>query len=276
MAIRMIVSDLDGTLLDSAYQLSAATRAAIREATGADVRVLLATGRMFDSAVRYAKELALDTPVISHNGGVVQDVDGTLLHADFLAPETAARVLRYVFARGWYVQLYRLDGLFFAADTEQARFYRTASAVSGQAVGEDGLLARAEGVPKLLVVADSPAHTAAILAEIAAAFPGEIDVMQSTATYIEIVPTGVSKASAMLKVAAGYGISAAEIMALGDSGNDVAMLRAAGLGVAMGNAAPEVKRAADVVTASVTEDGAALAIRRYVLAAGGAASSPAQ
>ena len=57
-------------------------------------------------------------------------------------------------------------------------------------------------------------------------------------------------------------------MALGDSGNDVAMLRAAGLGVAMGNAAPEVQKAADVVTDSVAEDGAALAVRRYVLEVG--------
>ena len=156
MAIRMIVSDLDGTLLDSAYRLSAETKAALQEAAGEGVRVLLATGRMFTSAVRYAKELALDTPVISHNGGVVQEMDGTLLHADFLAAETAARVLRYSFARGWYVQLYRLDGLFFAAETAEARFYRTASGVAGRAVGEEGLLARTEGVPKLLVVAQLP------------------------------------------------------------------------------------------------------------------------
>lgn len=268
MAIRMIVSDLDGTLLDSAYHLSAANRTALREAAAQGVRVLLATGRMFTSAVHYAKELALDTPVISYNGGVVQEMDGTLLHADFLAPKTAARVLRYIFARGWYVQLYRLDGLFFAAETAEARFYRTASGVAGRAVGERGLLARTEGVPKLLVVADTPAHTAAVIAEIAAAFPGEIAVMQSNPTYIEIVPAGVSKASAMLKVAADYGISAAEIMAIGDSGNDVAMLRAAGLGVAMGNAVPEVQKAADAVTDSVAEDGAALAVRRYVLEAG--------
>ena len=84
MAIRMIVSDLDGTLLDSAYRLSAANRTALREAAAQGVRVLLATGRMFASAVRYAKELALDTPVISYNGGVVQEMDGTLLHAGFL------------------------------------------------------------------------------------------------------------------------------------------------------------------------------------------------
>ncbi len=74
MAIRMIVSDLDGTLLDAAYRLSEETKAAIREAAGEGVRVLLATGRMFTSAVRYAQELALDTPVISHNGGVVQEM----------------------------------------------------------------------------------------------------------------------------------------------------------------------------------------------------------
>jgi len=76
-------------------------------------------------------------------------------------------------------------------------------------------------------VAAERAAYAERVAEIAAAFPGEIAVMQSNPTYIEIVPAGVSKASAMLKVAADYGISAAEIMAIGDSGNDVAMLRAA-------------------------------------------------
>lgn len=268
MAIRMIVSDLDGTLLDASYQMSVKTKATLREAAARGVRVLLATGRMFASAVRYAEELSLDTPVISYNGGVVQEMDGTVRHADFLPPKTAARVLRYVFARGWYVQLYRLEGLFFAEETAAARFYRTASGIAGRAVGEDGLLARTEGVPKLLVVADAPAHTASVIADIRAAFPEEIEVMQSNPTYIEIVPPGVSKASAMLQAAAGYGISAAEIMALGDSGNDVAMLRAAGLGVAMGNASAAVREAADVVTASVEEDGAALAVRHYVLEAG--------
>ena len=89
--------------------------------------------------------------------------------------------------------------------------------------------------------------------------------MASNPTYIEIVSPGVSKAAAMLAIAENRGIKAAEIMAMGDSGNDVAMLRAAGLGVAMGNAAPAVRAAADAVTARVEENGAALAVRRYVL-----------
>ena len=268
MAIRMIVTDMDGTLLDAKNRISEANRAAIKEAAEKGISLAIATGRMHRSALPYMETLGVAAPIISCNGALVKTAAGEEIFSSCIAPAAVREVLDCMRERGWYVQLYRLDGLFFAAETAEARFYRTASGVAGRAVGEEGLLARTEGVPKLLVVADTSAHTAAVIAEIAAAFPGEIDVMQSTATYIEIVPAGVSKASAMLKVAADYGISAAEIMALGDSGNDVAMLRAAGLGVAMGNAAPEVQQAADAVTDSVAEDGAALAVRRYVLEAG--------
>lgn len=265
MAIKMIVSDLDGTLLDGAYRLSAENRAALQKAAARGVLVMLATGRMFCSAARYARELGLDSPVISYNGALVQTMDGAVLASAFLPPEVVTKTLRYIFSRGWYVQLYTAEGLFYAAETEAARVYRSASGVAGAAVGEGGLLARTEGVPKLLVVAENPAQTAPVIGELTRALSGEVDVMASNPTYIEIVRPGVSKAAAMLAIAENRGIKTAEIMAMGDSGNDVAMLRAAGLGVAMGNASPAVREAADAVTARVEENGAALAVRRYVL-----------
>lgn len=268
MAIRMIVSDLDGTLLDAAYRLSAANRQALREAAAQGVQVLLATGRMFRSAVRYAEEIGLNSPIISYNGGMVQAPDGTLLEASFLPPPVVAQVLGYVFQQGWHVQLYADDALFYAAPTTASRSYEQATRIQGMAVGQAGLLARTARVPKLLVVVADPSQTAAAMADLRQAFPDDIVVMQSNPTYIEIVRPGVSKAAAMLEVARQRGIAAAEIMALGDSGNDISMLRAAGLGVAMGNAAAAVRQAADAVTGTVAEDGAAMAVRRYVLDAG--------
>ena len=220
---------------------------------------------MFRSAARYARELGLESPVISYNGALVQKMDGAVLESSFLPPEVVTRTLRYIFSRGWYVQLYTTEGFFYAAETEAARVYRSASGIAGEAVGESGLLARAEGVPKLLVVAENPAQTAPVIGELTRALSGEVDVMASNPTYIEIVRPGVSKAAAMLAIAKKRGIKAAEIMAMGDSGNDMAMLRVAGLGVAMGNAGPDVQEAADTVTARVEENGAALAVRRYVL-----------
>ena len=89
--------------------------------------------------------------------------------------------------------------------------------------------------------------------------------MQSSPTYIEIVRPGVSKARAMLSLAEKRGIRAEEIMALGDSGNDVEMIRAAGIGVAMGNAIPAVKEAADEIAPPCEENGFAEAVRKFVL-----------
>ena len=104
-----------------------------------------------------------------------------------------------------------------------------------------------------------------VAAELRSVFRNEADAVRSSANYIEIVRPGVSKARAMLAVAEKRGIRPQEIMALGDSGNDADMLRAAGLGVAMGNALPAVKEAADEVTLSCEENGVAEAIRRHVL-----------
>lgn len=264
MAIKMIVTDLDGTLVDARYQISEANRAAVREAVARGVDVMIATGRMHRSAVRYAEALGLDVPLISYNGALVKSSSGETISASYLEPSVVERVLCYVFARGWYVQSYSGDHLYYIEQTEAARVYETASKVFGEAIGRSGMLARTRDVPKLLV--SVPEETAEkVAAELRSEFRNEADAVRSSATYIEIVRPGVSKARAMLAVAEKRGIDPGEIMALGDSGNDADMLRAAGLGIAMGNALPDVKAAADEVTLSCEEDGVAEAIRRHVL-----------
>ena len=264
MAIKMIVTDLDGTLVDARYQISEANRAAVREAVARGVDVMIATGRMHRSAVRYAEALGLDVPLISYNGALVKSSSGETISASYLEPSVVERVLCYVFARGWYVQSYSGDHLYYIEQTKAARVYETASKVFGEAIGRSGMLARTRDVPKLLV--SVPEETAEkVAAELRSEFRNEADAVRSSATYIEIVRPGVSKARAMLAVAEKRGIDPGEIMALGDSGNDADMLRAAGLGIAMGNALPDVKAAADEVTLSCEEDGVAEAIRRHVL-----------
>ena len=266
MAIKMIVTDLDGTLVDAQYRISEENRSAVREAVARGVDVMIATGRMHRSAVRYAEALGLDVPLISYNGALVKSSSGETLSASYLEPSVVERVLVYVFARGWYVQSYSGDNLYYIEQTEAARVYETASKVFGEAVGRSGMLAHTAEVPKLLVSVPVE-ETEKVAAELRGTFRNEADVMQSSANYIEIVRPGVSKARAMLTVAEQRGIRPQEIMALGDSGNDADMLRAAGLGVAMGNALPAVKEAADEVTLSCEENGVAEAIRRHVLEA---------
>ena len=265
--IRMIVSDLDGTMLNAAFQIPKENIEAVKEAAGKGVLVTIATGRMYRSALPYAKELGIDVPLIAYNGAIVKTVGGERIETSFLPPDVVRKVLKFVFSNGWYVQLYRDGNLYYEVLKETARAYEKASGVPGEAVGKEGLLERADEVPKLLVVTkDGPSGDEA-LRLLAEAFPDEIMVMKSTDTYIEVVSPGVSKAKAVLSLAKSRGIEADEIMALGDSGNDVSMLKACGLGIAMGNASEKVKAEADAVTGSCENGGVAEAIRRYVLEA---------
>ena len=263
--IRMIVSDLDGTMVDDTFQIPEENIKAVKEAAARGVLVTIATGRMYRSALPYAKKLGIDVPLIAYNGAIVKTVGGERISTEFLPPDVVKRVLRFVFEHGWYVQLYSEGKLYYAEATEAALAYEKASGVPGNAVGKEGLLERTDEVPKLLVVTKDEASGDEALSMLAEAFPSEILVMKSKANYIEVVLPGVSKAKAVLELAQKHGIAADEIMALGDSGNDVSMLKACGLGVAMGNASEAVKAEADAVTGICEEGGAAEAIHRYVL-----------
>ena len=263
--IRMIVSDLDGTMVDDTFQIPEDNIKAVKEASARGVLVTIATGRMYCSALPYARRLGIDVPLIAYNGAIVKTVGGERISAEFLPSDVVKNVLRFIFEHGWYVQLYREGKLYYAKATEAALAYEKASGVPGNAVGEEGLLERTDEVPKLLVVTKDEASGDEALAMLSEKFPTEIMAMKSKSNYIEVVVPGVSKAKAVIALAAKHGIAADEIMALGDSGNDVSMLKACGLGVAMGNATEEVKAEADVVTGICEKGGVAEAIYRYVL-----------
>ncbi|MBR1761009.1 MAG: HAD family phosphatase [Schwartzia sp.] len=262
--IRMIVTDLDGTLVNAAYEISEENKKAVQAAAAIGVPTVIATGRMHRSAIQYAEAVGVDAPIISYNGAIVKTAGGELLASSCLEPQIVERVLVYVFAKGWYVQSYVGDALYYVEQTEAARVYESASKISGEAVGRGGMLARTAEVPKLLVAVPET-EIADVIKELRDKFRNEADVMQSSPNYIEIVRPGVSKARAMLALAQNRGIRAGEIMALGDSGNDIEMIRAAGIGVAMGNAISAAKDAADEVTLPCEENGFAAAVRRFVL-----------
>ena len=135
----------------------------------------------------------------------------------------------------------------------------------GHTVGWDGLKEHTEHVAKLLVISDSAEETAERIQLLQGAFGGRVQAVRSNPTYAEIVLPGVSKASGLQKLAAKLGIPIENVMAIGDSNNDLPMLEAAGHSVAMGNALPEVKAACDDSVGTCEEHGFAEAIERFVL-----------
>ncbi len=265
MAVRMFVTDLDGTLLNKEHRISAENKKAVQEAAAAGVVVTIATGRMYESALPYAQELGVDVPIITYNGALIRSAAGKEYFSSYLEPQDCRDILAFCQEKDWYVQIYSDGVLYFVEETPEAMAYEAAAGIKGQAVGRQGLQKHCSHAPKMLVIFADSSFTDEAAACLTKKFAGRITAVKSNPNYIEIIKPGVNKASALRQLAAMLDIPEAETMAIGDSNNDLSMLRAAGQSVAMGNAGPEIKAAADYETAACDADGVAAAIRQYVL-----------
>ena len=274
MAIKLFVSDLDGTMLPDGNVVSAENIAAVRRAATAGVTVTIATGRMFEAALPVARALGVDVPIISYNGGLIKSPSGRVYEEHTVDSALAHNIIAFCKERGWYIQSYSGGVLRYVEACDESRFYENSQQLTGQAVGWDGLFAHTEGNCKLLLATKGRDVTLARAEAMLAAFGERVDVTRSADRLIEIVPKGISKASALKSLAGKLGISIAETMAIGDAYNDLPMLQAAGKSIAMGNAFPEVKEVTDYETLTCEENGLAAAIYHYVLGMGADAPVP--
>jgi Cof subfamily protein (haloacid dehalogenase superfamily) len=261
----MLAVDLDGTTVGHDGETTPRVLAAIAAAQRAGVRVVIATGRTPGGLRRFAERMNVRGPAITTQGGLIVDMDtGAELHRLYLPRALACDVAAR--ERAWptlCTVLYRSDHLFV---DDLATFNAHADLVGVAAVQVDDLCTAITDIDpdKVLFLTDGR-RTREVFDAIRAYVGERATVVQSHARIVEVNPLGADKGSALAWLAAHYGIARENVMAIGDQHNDVTMLRWAGLGVAMGNAAPEIQACADVVTASIEEDGAAAAIEEYVL-----------
>ena len=264
MAIKLLAVDLDDTLLNEECVVSEANKQAIQEAVARGVIVTIATGRMFESAQKIAKEISLDVPLIAYNGALVKSaISEDVLMEMCLDEEPAQAVLDLFREKGWYVQLYRGDKLYVDVVTDDTRDYENRVKTKAVAIG-DAMYTDPKNILKMLAI-DDVDKLDYVEKTVQTTFAGKIFAPRSRARLLEIVNAKVNKGEALRFVAEHFGIDREEVMAIGDSNNDIAMLEYAGIGVAMDNASPRVKEVADVMTKSNEEDGVAEAIRKYIL-----------
>ena len=274
MAVKLFVSDLDGTMLPDGNEVSAENIAAVQRAAEAGVVVTIATGRMFEAALPVAEALGVDVPIIAYNGALIKSPSGRVYEEHAVEPALAHDIMAFCQERDWYIQTYSGGVLRYVETCDESRFYENSQKLTGEAVGWDGLFAHTEGNCKLLLVTKGREVTLERSEAILAAFGAQVDVTRSADHLIEIVEKGISKASALRSLAAKLGFSIEETMAIGDAYNDLPMLKTAGKSVAMGNAFPEVKAVTDYKTLSCEENGLAAAIYHYVLGMGADAPVP--
>ena len=264
MAIKLFVTDLDGTLLNRRHEISEANRRAVKAAVARGVVATIATGRMYASALPYAKRLEVDVPIITYNGALIKSVAGDVWFEKYLAPDAVADVYALCRQRGWYVQTYKDDALYFAERDVRAHRYEVAAGIKGQAVG-GALYKMTEGVPKMLLITEGSAQSDAFVEVIQETLGVRVFATKSNPEYIEIVHPDVNKAAALTVLMERLGLTKDEVLAIGDSNNDLPMLKAAGTSVAMGNASEAIRALCTDVTADCDEDGVAKAIEKHIL-----------
>jgi len=261
---RLLVADIDGTLITGDRLITPGVRAAVQAAQDSGVRVCLATGRMWRSAEPYFRGLRADSPAILYNGGLVYDfrtgVELRRIHLDHGHARAVLEILRGI--PEVQPHLFVGDRVYTGEMNEITERYRRKDGLEVTAVGD--LLAFLPSNPmKILIIGARPD-----LRRVAAAIarqPMPINTVFSEETYLEILPAGSSKGMALRFVADHLGIPLAETIAVGDNLNDLEMIRIAGLGVAMGNAPEEVKSHAGYVALTNEQEGLADVIHRFVL-----------
>jgi hypothetical protein len=263
---RLVGFDVDGTLVDRDLGISDRVREGIARMQAAGVRGCIVTGRMYRSALPFARTLGFDAPVICYQGAsIVDPVDGARLREVQLSPGAVSDLIARAKRDRMHLQLYKNDRYYCESDNRFAELYAKVSNVPPIVVPSLVEEFAGQGATKGVVIAD-PAEAAAYAATLEAAFRGRAYITRSYPEFVEVLDPHVDKGAALRFVAERLNVPIEETAAIGDAWNDAPLLRAAGFGIAMGSAPDELRACADAVVGDVGEDGVVQAIDEYILA----------
>lgn len=268
MPIRLVVSDVDGTLVTREKLLTPATIQAARDLREAGVHLALVSSRPPRGMAFLTMDLGLTGPLAGFNGGTILAPDGAVIEERFV-PEQAVRdtlalferrgVQAWLFADNeWLIKDY--DGEYVAKERRTVRFDPKVVDDFDPFVARCGKVVGASG--SFDALAKCEVELQGILANAASAHRSQL-------YYLDVTHPGADKGTAVQSLARWYGVDVADVCAIGDQHNDMPMFRIAGHSVAMGNAPDAVSAEARHHTASNEEDGWAAAINRFVLSQAG-------
>ncbi len=264
--IKLLVSDVDGTLVRKDKTLSDATVAAVKRLREAGVAFTLISARPLSGVLSLVEQLGIDVPVGAYNGGAIARPDGAILSAARLDERTAREALA-MFDLDWVVTWVFADGLWHTRSTDtphNASEIVTAAQEPTVVADFDALTGR---IDKIVAVSDEEPRLAELERRTQAALGGRATVARSQVYYLDVTAPDANKGHGVTALARAIGVPLEQTAVVGDGHNDVFMFKVAGLSIAVDNASDEVKKAADHVTASNLDDGVAIAIDRYVLPA---------
>ncbi|MEK4359611.1 Cof-type HAD-IIB family hydrolase [Paenibacillus sp. FSL M7-1455] len=239
---KMLALDMDGTLLTSDQTISPDTAEWIKRAKEEGVHVCLSTGRSFESALPYGEELGLSTPMITVNGSEVWRAPHRLHQRSLMDPKLISDMHAIAVAEDCWFWAYSVERVYNKdhwTDSIEGKEWLKFGYHTEDDEARHRILMRLQDM-------------------------GGLEITNSSPHNLEVNPQGINKASGIRTVCGLLDIDMSEVIAVGDSMNDLAAIQAAGLGVAMENAQEVVREAADFVTSSNDKDGIAEVIRKFI------------
>ena len=264
--IALIALDLDGTILNDQFQISPRVLNALQAAVKRGVRVTIATGRPVEVTRPFVKLVGVNAPAISMQGGVIYDFATETTLRELTLPHDLACALTELEAQhpAWQVVVYGDDALYVSSIRYAPDFYAALLGANLQ-VHADLCAAINRRDPQKVLYIIPPQDAPLAVSELNHIVGDRAMVVQSHALFVEVNPLDAHKGAGLARLAADLGIPREQVMAIGDQDNDVTMLEWAGLGVVMSNGSVASKLVANWIAPSITDDGAAVAIERFVL-----------
>lgn len=264
--IRLIALDVDGTLVGPSGTITPRVREAIALAKARGAETTIVTGRMFAAARPFAQTLGITGPVVCYQGAAIfEAASGAILRQTPVHQDVTREVIAWSLERGIHVQCYADDKLFLQSINQFSKRYTDLAKVEPVVV--PSLAAAFHDQPSIkIVLVDDPGPSEQHLADLKTLLGDRAYLTRSHVDFVEVLSPDINKGEALAFVAAKYGVTIAETMAVGDAWNDVPLISAAGIGVAMGSGPPELFAQADAVVGDVEHDGVAEAIEKFVLA----------
>jgi Cof subfamily protein (haloacid dehalogenase superfamily) len=270
MEYKLLVVDVDGTLVNGNGLISAEDEKAIIKAAASGLKISLSTGRVIKACRKIIDRLELNGHHIFFDGALVSDPSKREeIYSQPLKKEAVRQAVEFAHPQDIYLELYSAENFFAQRENWSDDVHRRFFGVEPTIVDFSGIWQRERIIKAELVVHNSEERRKAEIFE--KEFSGRLrfSIARSPGypgiDFINIIDPEVSKGKALMALALHLGIKIGEVMAIGDGLNDISLLEIAGLAVAMGNAPEEVKKIADHVTLDVDHSGVAAAIERFII-----------
>lgn len=258
--IKLVATDIDGTILIPEGEFTNEVKECISNLTKQGIKVVLVTGRMNAAASKIAKDLELNTPVVSYQGGLVVE-NNKKLYERYLTEEQTQRVLEWAKEVNIHINLYNDDILY--SETECYEVQRYCNNLHTEHTVKSFSEIKKDKINKLLAIDYSnPERISRYEKELQQIFP-DLYIVKSTPYFLEFSNPEASKKCAVEFLQNYWGLKKDEILTIGDQNNDIALLRAGGIKIAMGNATEELKKEADHITDSVFNNGFVKAMQKF-------------